>query len=145
MNVFFASGINHEHASANWVRNINIAVAVNRDPLRVFERVLLEGKQRRSLPVELVNELAPRICDVYVAERIGGDAYGFRELPGTSASHTELSDEFQNRRRRCWRFCFRRGLRASGKRCNGDDCEKTSGSTTPRAKGHTLINLSHLH
>ncbi len=145
MNVFFSPGINYEYASAHRIRNVNVAIAVNCDPLRVLECILREGQQRRPLPVELVNELASGVGDVYVAKRIGRDAYRFRELSGASASHTELSNEFQNRRRGCWRFCFRGRLRASCKSCDGDDCEKTSGSTTPRAKGHTLINLSHLH
>ena len=70
VNVFFSSGINHEHASANRIRNVNIAVGVDRDPLRMLKSVLLEGKQRRSLPVKLVYELAAGIGDVDVTEKM---------------------------------------------------------------------------
>src|SRR6202040_411886 len=98
VNIPFPSGINHEHACANRIRNVNVAVAINRYPLRVLEGVLCEGEQRRSLPVEFVNELAPRIGDIHIAKGISRDAYRLRKLSRAAASHAELSDEFQRRR-----------------------------------------------
>jgi len=109
----------------------------------VLESVLREGEQRRSLPVEFVNELAPRIGDIHVAKGISRDAYRLRELPWTTSSHAELSDEFQSRHRRKRRFRFRRSLRATGKSRNDNARQKTRGGT-PNAKGHTQKNLSHL-
>src|SRR5215472_16505310 len=121
VNVLLSSRVNHENASANRIGNVDIAVSIHRNPLRMLQGVFRERKQRSSLPVKFVNEFAARIGDVDIAEGIRRNAHGFGKLTGASAFGPKLANELESR---CWHgylsFCSGLGAPSKGREAEPD-------------------------
>lgn len=84
-------GEKDEGAASRGIGNVDDPAGVDGNGLGLLKRVILEGKKRRAIRAELVNEAAAGVSDINVAERIGGDTFRVIELAGPIALGSPLA------------------------------------------------------
>ncbi len=129
-------GEKDEGARARQFRHIDCAAAIDRDRLRILERIFLKRKQRRAIRIEFVHEVAARVRDVRLPDRVGRDARRLVQLPGAVALDAPLPDIRKRRRGRMARLDVR--LRARTPRGRARQAPEMP-SSSQRAKFRAAI------